>query len=147
MQQLLEQLGPIRRLVVGVSGGVDSVVLAHQLHALGYELIIAHLNHGLRGEASDADALFVRQFAKELNVPCVIDRQAISLIGNVEQNARTVRYRFLEDVRKQMKADLIAVAHHLDDPIETVLMHLLRGAGLRGARGMLVQQERLIRPL
>lgn len=143
-------LGPFpsfTRVVVGVSGGPDSVALADILRRKGYAIILAHLNHSLRGKESDADAAYVRELALRWKVPFVIAKVRIPPGGNLESQARKIRYQFLEKVRKAKKAKFIAVAHHLDDQIETLLMHLRRGAGLRGLVGMRPKQDRILRPL
>lgn len=147
IQQNLRHLQGIKRLVVGVSGGADSVCLALILKEFGYEIILAHLNHGLRGRESDEDAKFVKKLAERLRVPCIALKTVIPTRGNLENNARLVRYAFLEDVRRRLRADAIAMAHHRDDQVETILMHLVRGAGLRGIAGMKFKTGRIIRPL
>ena len=147
LKSTLQKITPFKKVVVGVSGGADSVVLAYALKKLGYEIIIAHLNHHLRGAESDADEKFVKSFSKDLGVLYVVKKGFIPKEGNLENNARKVRYAFLEDVRQKYKADCVAVAHHLDDQIETVLMHMVRGSGLRGQIGIKYQKERLIRPM
>jgi tRNA(Ile)-lysidine synthase len=147
LQSGLKNIPPFKKAVVAVSGGVDSIVLAYGLKALGYEVVIAHLNHKLRGAESDGDQKFVGDLAKRLGVQFVTKTTDIPKNGNLEENARIIRYEFLEDARKKYKADFIAVAHHLDDQIETVLMHMARGAGLRGQVGMQYQNGNIIRPL
>jgi tRNA(Ile)-lysidine synthase len=142
----LVKISPFKKAVVAVSAGADSVVLAFALKKLGYEIVIAHLNHQLRGEESDGDEEFVKNMAKDLGVKCEVKKVNIEKTGNLENNARAVRYDFLEEARIKHKADFIAVAHHLDDQIETVLMHMARGAGLRGQRGMEYQSDTIIRP-
>lgn len=130
-----------------MSGGPDSVALAYILKSLGYPIIIAHLNHRLRGAESDEDEKFVRDLAKRWGVPCVVQKSDISKTGNLENNARQIRYTFLEKVRRAYGAKYIAIAHHFDDQIETVLMHAARGAGLRGLCGMPLKKDAIIRPL
>ena len=147
LQSGLKNIPPFKKAVVAVSGGADSVVLAYGLKALGYDVIIAHLNHQLRGSESDDDQKFVGDFAKRLGVQSVTKTADIPKNGNLEERARIIRYEFLEDARKKYKADFVAVAHHLDDQIETVLMHMARGAGLRGQVGMEYQNGKIIRPL
>jgi len=147
IQKGLKCIKPFKKVVVGVSGGADSVVLAHALKSLGYEIIIAHLNHQLRGKESDGDEKFVKNLAKNWSVLYAVKKGFIPKKGNLENNARKVRYAFLEDVREKYKADCVAVAHHLDDQIETVLMHMVRGSGLRGQIGIKYQKDRLIRPM
>ncbi|MBN2087888.1 tRNA lysidine(34) synthetase TilS [Candidatus Peregrinibacteria bacterium] len=146
-KSVLSKIPSFRRVVVGVSGGADSVVLAHVLNELGYDITIAHLNHKLRGRESDGDELYVMNLAKMWGVGYVGERINIPREGNLENNARNIRYEFLEKVRQECEADYIAVAHHFDDQIETVLMHMARGAGLRGRIGMRPLSDKLIRPL
>lgn len=133
------------QLVVAVSGGQDSVCLLHILvslqERLKLKLHVAHLNHQLRGAESAADAQYVAQLAKQLGVPATLEerdvkdyqaRQRLSL----EEAAREVRYTFLAQVARSIGADRVAVGHTTDDHIETILMHLIRGAGTRGLRGL-----------
>jgi tRNA(Ile)-lysidine synthase len=147
IQKGLRRIKPFKRVVVGCSGGADSVVLAHALKKLGYEIVIAHLNHQLRGTESDADEKFVKDLAKNWGVSYATEKRPIPKTDNLENNAREIRYAFLEDIRQKYKADYIAVAHHLDDQIETVLMHMARGSGLRGQIGIKYQKDRLVRPM
>ncbi|MEJ2596970.1 MAG: tRNA lysidine(34) synthetase TilS [Anaerolineales bacterium] len=134
------QLQPNRLILVGVSGGPDSVCLLHLLVQHGYPLVIAHLNHGLRPEASD-DADFVYQLAHRWKIPFVLGQQDVAVFArqngySLEEGARVARYRFLLKEAAKRDAQAIAVAHTADDQVETVLMHLLRGAGTSGLRGM-----------
>lgn len=133
-------------VVVGVSGGPDSLCLLHLLHALAGEMAlrlhVAHLNHGLRGAEADADAEFVAGYAAALGLPCTIGRAAVAALAeagrlSLEEAARQARYRFLAEVARGVGAETIAVGHNADDQAETVLMHFLRGSGLSGLRGML----------
>ena len=142
-------------LVVGVSGGLDSVVLARLLHAGGYRLHLAHVNYGLRGAASEGDEAFVRALAEALAVPVAVRRadlkQAAGADG-LQAEARAVRYAFFAEVAEAAGADAVAVAHHRDDQAETVLVNLIRGAGPEGLAAMppvraLTDAVRLIRPL
>jgi len=146
-QSILKKIPPFRRVVIGVSGGADSTVLAHMLKDLGYDITIAHLNHQLRGKESDKDEVFVNELAKKWGVGYICERVKIPTTGNLENNARKIRYEFFEKVRQEYEADFIAVAHHFDDQIETILMHIARGAGLRGQIGMGFRSDSLIRPL
>ncbi len=143
----LKKIPPFKKVVVGLSGGMDSVVLTHVLKHLGYEVIVAHLNHDLRGEISEKDEAFVIELAKAWKLPFVSNKAVIPKKGNLEQNARKIRYSFLEEVRLAYGADFVAVGHHFDDQIETLLMHEERGAGLRGKRGMSLVSGHLIRPM
>jgi tRNA(Ile)-lysidine synthase len=127
-------------LVVGVSGGADSLCLLDVLHALGYPLIVAHFDHGLRPESA-ADAAQVRGEAEARSLAFVTERQDVAALAreesfSIEEAARIARYGFLYDQARQNGAQGIAVAHTADDQVETVLMHLLRGAGMAGLKGM-----------
>lgn len=139
-------LRPRSTVVVAVSGGPDSLCLLHALHTLRERymltLHVAHLNHCLRGEESDADAQFVQDLAERWELPATVRSVDVFEIrrqrkGSLEETARQVRYAFLRSVASAMGADCVAVGHNADDQTETVLMHWLRGAGLAGLRGML----------
>lgn len=131
------------RLVVGVSGGPDSLAL---LHALGHtiapgQLIVAHLDHQLRPESA-ADATFVRQLAEAAGLDFYVKtvdvaQMAGELQQSLEEAGRLARYEFLADVARETGAAAVVTAHNADDQVETVLMHILRGSGLAGLRGML----------
>ncbi|MHB1293430.1 MAG: tRNA lysidine(34) synthetase TilS [Anaerolineae bacterium] len=132
-------------IVVGVSGGVDSLCLLHLLRELAGEyrvrLHVAHLDHGLRGETSAEDAAFVADLCRAWGVPCTLERADVPALAAarglaIEEAARQARYGFLASLARRLGARTVAVAHHADDQVETVLMHLLRGSGLAGLRGM-----------
>ena len=146
VKAILDTLPPFKA-VVGCSGGVDSVVLVHVLRALNYPIILAHVNHGWRGRASDWDEEFVQHLAQKWMLSFESCGLQFTKKGNLEALGRDARYSFLEQVRQRYQADFIAVGHHFDDQIETVLMHRKRGAGLRGERGMLFKRGHVIRPL
>ncbi len=132
-------LQPGERLVVGVSGGADSLCLLDCLHRLGHELVVAHLDHGLR-PSSAQEALRVGEIAAALDLPFESERVALDLrnqADSVEEAARIQRYRFLIRISEAWGIETIACGHTLDDQAETVLMHLLRGAGSSGLKGML----------
>ncbi|HKZ70341.1 MAG TPA: tRNA lysidine(34) synthetase TilS, partial [Anaerolineales bacterium] len=133
-------LTPGQTLAIGVSGGPDSLALLHLLIRLRPEydldLRAAHLHHGLRLEA-DGDAEFVAQISEQWDVPCIVDRVDVAALAranrlSIEEAGRQARYAFFARL-----ALTVAVAHSADDQAETVLMHLLRGAGIGGLRGML----------
>ena len=154
-------------LVVGVSGGADSTALLYCLYRLrkawNLQLHVAHLNHDFRGEEADADAEFVTDMALELDLPVTVEKQDPLAyqrergISSFEQGARELRYAFLAKVATSISASAVAVAHTADDLAETVLLHILRGAGLHGLRGMTelapwpwppnLPQLQLLRPL
>ncbi|MEK6588524.1 MAG: tRNA lysidine(34) synthetase TilS [Chloroflexota bacterium] len=130
-------LEPKQRLLVAVSGGPDSLCLMDCLHRLGFRLVIAHLDHRLRPE-SHLEAEFVRGVAGSYGLPAVIETADLQgHRGSLEEAARLERYRFLARVARRRRVRTIAVGHTADDQVETVLMHLLRGAGPAGLRGML----------
>jgi tRNA(Ile)-lysidine synthase len=133
------------KLVVAVSGGADSVCLLHilvkLLKELKIKLHIAHLNHQLRGADSDADADYVADLSRQLGIPATIEKRDV--LGyqkqkhlSLEEAAREVRYRFLAEVARAIGAGRVATGHTRDDHIETILMHLIRGSGTRGLRGL-----------
>lgn len=130
-------LEPKQRLVVGVSGGADSLCLMDGLHRLGYRLVVAHFDHRLRPESS-FEAETVRELAASYGLPVEIgSMDPPRERGSSEQLARVERYRFLARVATRRRIRTLAVGHTADDQVETVLMHLLRGAGPPGLRGML----------
>lgn len=139
-------LSPGDTVVVGVSGGPDSVCLLHLLYRLRNEwallLHVAHLHHGTRSQDSDADADFVANLAREWHLPAsVVERDVPAIAAEndlaLEEAARRVRYAFLASTAGEIGAEHVAVGHNADDQAETVLMHFLRGAGPSGLRGML----------
>ncbi|MEA3253992.1 MAG: tRNA lysidine(34) synthetase TilS, partial [Chloroflexota bacterium] len=136
---------PGQKVVVGVSGGADSVCLLHILagwrEELGIELHIAHLNHQLRGAESDGDAGYVAELADSLNIPATIARQDAGAYRrekkcSMEEAARELRYKFLAGVAADVGARRVAIGHTRDDQVETILMHVLRGTGTYGLRGL-----------
>lgn len=133
-------LDPDLPIVVGVSGGPDSLCLLHLLHRTRQPVVVAHLNHKLRPDAGE-DAQLVQQICETLHkefVLCEEDVREVALAQKVsiEEAARLSRYRFLFEVAAQRNAQAVAVAHNAEDQVETFLMHLLRGSGLAGLRGM-----------
>ena len=129
------------RLLIAVSGGADSVALLYAMYALreraGFTLRAAHVEHGLRGEASLGDAAFVRALCAALDVPFTCDRAALADDGRgMEARAREARYALLLNRARECRADALLLAHHRDDQAETLLLHLLRGSGARGLGGM-----------
>jgi tRNA(Ile)-lysidine synthase len=136
------------RVLVGVSGGGDSVSLVLVLKELGYKTGIGHLNHGLRGLDSDGDERFVSQLASRLGVPFYSQRISIrSEDGNLEAAGRTARKEFFRSVCEREGFEKIAVAHTRDDRVETCLLNLFRGAGLEGMVSMAPVSGNTIRPL
>ena len=138
------------RLLVGLSGGADSVALLRLLLEGGKQVDAVHVNHGLRGAESDGDEAFVRALCAQLNVP-LLTYLAVPPENPGEGWAREVRYGFFRQAMAETQADALVLAHHRDDQAETLLMHLLRGAGLTGLTGMAadatVDGMRILRPL
>jgi len=134
-----------QKLLVAVSGGPDSVCLLHVLFKLrkelGIGLHVAHLDHQLRGDDSRADARYVADLAHRLDIPATIEQRDVATYQtqhriSPEEAAREVRYAFLAQVAEPIGTDRAAVGHTVDDHIETILMHLIRGSGTRGLRGL-----------
>jgi len=151
------------RLLVAVSGGVDSMVLLHILHSLaaegGWRLSVAHFNHQLRGRSSDLDEKLVRQTAEALKLPVTVGRADVKAFAkksrlSLEMAARKLRHEFLARVAREGKIPTIALAHHADDQVELFFLRLLRGSGGEGLAGMkwlscspMDKRVTLIRPL
>ena len=150
-------VAPGGRVLVALSGGPDSVALLHVLRELevrGEVAVagVAHLNHGLRGAAADADERFCRDLADELGLAAEFGYEDVRALANaqhrsIEDAARTARYAFLEAAAGRLGADAIAVGHSLEDQAETFLLRLIRGAGPRGLGGIRPRAGRVIRPL
>lgn len=147
VRQALDECGlkPSARIVVAVSGGPDSLALLYSLVRLQsenrFELHGSHLDHGLRGEASASDARYVAKTFRDLGIPITVDKVDVASYRaehrlSLEEAARDVRYDFLAAVAKEQGANAIALGHTSDDQAETVLMHIIRGSGLNGLKGM-----------
>lgn len=136
------------KILVAVSGGVDSVVLAHLLSKCGYDFEVAHINYKLRGSDSDFDEKLVSELATSLQVPFHNDTR---LIGpnesGIQQKARDLRYAWFKELVVLHNYDAVLTAHHADDQIETLFMRLSRGSGVEGLGGILAKNGFLIRPL
>ena len=132
-------------VLVAVSGGQDSVCLLHVLNKLQkeFDMLVhaAHLDHGLRGPEAEADARYVQELTDKLGIPATIEKRDVNEFNrqkktSLEEAAREVRYRFLDEVAEKVGASRIAVGHTRDDQVETLLMHYLRGTGIQGLRGL-----------
>jgi len=139
-------------LLVGVSGGIDSVVLADLLHRSGLAFAVAHCNFHLRDEESDQDEIFVRALAASYDKPCFVKSFDTAGVAaergiSVEMAARELRYDWFEETRRNHHFDWIVVAHHADDQVETVFLNLARGTGISGLTGMKVVHGKVVRPL
>ena len=140
------------KVIVTCSGGADSIFLLHILNKLGFECVVAHCNFHLRGEESDRDENFVREFCEKENLILLVEhfdtqKYAAKNKLSIEMAARELRYTWFEKVREEHNAQAIAVAHHSDDSIETILLNMLRGTGLRGICGIRPRNEFVVRPL
>jgi tRNA(Ile)-lysidine synthase len=140
------------KILVALSGGADSVALLRVLLLEGYNCVAAHCNFHLRGEESDRDEEFVQNLCRGLDVPLQVihfdtngyaSRKRIS----IEMAARELRYEWFEQVRLQVGASVIAVAHHRDDSVETFLLNLVRGTGINGLKGIAAINGKVVRPL
>jgi tRNA(Ile)-lysidine synthase len=147
-------------VIVAVSGGADSLCLLHLLYRLcgsgkrypGVRLYVAHLDHQLRGEASAHDAATVAALARSWHLPVTIGQADVLALARqerrgIEEMARIARYHFLRALAQEVEATSIAIAHHMDDQVETLLLHWLRGGGLASMVGLQPRQQELIRPL
>ena len=143
-------------VLCAVSGGADSMCLLHLLHSMaeegGFRVAAAHYHHGMRGAAADADAAFVSDWCRERDIPCVVERgdvyaEAQRLGLGVEETGRQLRYEFLRRTAAELGCGRIATAHNADDNLETLLLHLVRGAGLHGLAGIPPRRGEIVRPL
>ena len=143
-------------VLCAVSGGADSMCLLHLLHTWagegGFRVAAAHYNHNLRGAESDRDAAFVAEWCAGQDIPCVIGagdvaHEARARGLGVEETARQMRYEFLRGAADAMGCGRIATAHSADDNLETLLLHLVRGAGLHGLAGIPPRRGVVVRPL
>lgn len=140
------------KVLLAVSGGIDSVVMAHLFIRLGTKIAIAHCNFCLRGDESDKDEDFVRHFAEENGVPFYSVRFGTKDFAaengiSIQMAARQLRYEWFEKIRKENSFTSVAIAHNLNDNIETMIINLTRGTGLTGLTGIRVSGNRIIRPL
>lgn len=140
------------RVLVGLSGGADSVMLLLWLHDEGYYVEAAHCNFGLRGTEADGDELFVSQLCERLDIPLHTTRfdtraEAKKSGTGIEETARNLRYNYFHYLLGERHLDCIAIAHHRDDSIETMLLNLVRGTGLQGLMGIRPCGDGVVRPL
>lgn len=140
------------QVLVALSGGADSVALLLVLLRLGYRCSAVHCNFHLRGAESDRDELFVLELCRSLSVSCKVlhfnTREYAAQHGlSIEMAARELRYREFERLRQESESDVVAVAHHQDDAVETLLLNLIRGAGINGLTGIRVRNGYVVRPL
>lgn len=141
-----------QKLLIAISGGLDSVVMAHMLHALEYDIAFAHCNFQLRGEESDIDEEFVKNLAADLQVEVHTKKFDTESYANqqkvsIQMAARTLRYEWFQKLASNNAYDYILTAHHADDSLETFLINLSRGTGIDGLKGIPSQNGNIIRPL
>jgi len=144
------------RVLAAVSGGPDSVAMLHALHThsaeFGIRLYVAHLNHQIRGEESNLDEVFVHNLAHSFGLEAIIRRVDVPSLREelgmgVEEAARFVRYKFLRDTSTELGANKIAVGHNADDRVESVLLNVIRGAGISGLGSIRPIRGNIVRPL
>lgn len=141
-----------KKLLIAISGGLDSVVLAHVFHELQYAIGLAHCNFNLRGAESDGDEEFVKTLAKQLNTQLFTKQFATEVYANeskesIQMAARSLRYTWFKEIASQHEYDYILTAHHADDALETFLINLSRGTGIDGLTGIPEINGNIIRPL
>lgn len=137
------------KILIGVSGGPDSTCLLNILYKLGYDIVVAHINHGLR-ENAILDEEYVLKLCEKLNVPCFVKKINLKEELNgmtLEEAGRKARYDFFDEICKSENCTKIATAHNSNDNAETVLMNLIRGTGVTGLRGIEASRGNIIRPL
>ena len=155
VKQFIERHELLRKgdqVLVALSGGADSVALLSVLSELGYPCIAAHCNFHLRDGESDRDEAFVREFCQTYSLPLHVrhfdTRTFAKARGlSIEMAARELRYEWFEQLRQQTSSQYIAVAHHQDDSVETFLLNLIRGTGIRGLQGIRQMNGTIVRPL
>ncbi len=145
-------INPGDKILLAVSGGIDSMVMTHLFQSLDYKIGIAHCNFSLRARESDKDEEMVSIYASEHNIPFYSIRFETKAFAkenglSVQMAARELRYKWFEEIRSKHSYDSIAVAHNLNDNIETLIINLIRGTGLTGMTGMRPVSNRIIRPL
>ena len=152
-KQLLEQHSfSTHRYLLAISGGIDSMVLLDLFRQTAANFQVAHCNFQLREEDANGDEMFVREYCGKYNIPfhsVRFDVAAYQKTGNysVEMACRNLRYEWFEQVQQQNRLDVLVTAHHLDDNIETFLINLSRGTGLKGLVGMQIDNGKIFRPL
>jgi tRNA(Ile)-lysidine synthase len=140
------------KIILAVSGGIDSVVMCHLFYQAKFHFAIAHCNFGLRGDESDEDELFVKKLAKKYKVPFYADHLDAAAFAeqekiSIQMAARTLRYKWFDSLLDSEGYHYIATAHHLNDSVETLLLNITRGTGIAGLHGIQPKVKRLIRPL
>lgn len=140
------------KYLLAISGGADSVALLDVCNSLGYDFIIAHCNFNLRGEESLRDEMYVRELAKKYNKPIYVisfDTLNYAEVNNcsIEMAARDLRYNWFDNLLNEHDCEYILVAHHMGDVVETALINLIRGTGIKGLKGIAPINDKVVRPL
>jgi tRNA(Ile)-lysidine synthase len=140
-----------KKLLIAISGGIDSVVLTHLLSTLNFDISLAHCNFNLRGKESDLDEVFVKELAEKLNRKCFTtsfetDKVAKEQKESTQVAARNLRYTWFQEIVKEQDFDAVLTAHHADDNLETFLINLTRGSGLDGFTGIPEINGNIVRP-
>ncbi|MCB9017340.1 MAG: tRNA lysidine(34) synthetase TilS [Prevotellaceae bacterium] len=144
--------GKSDKIIVGISGGADSVALLSVLHGLGYDCVAVHCNFHLRGAESDRDEAFVTEFVERLGmslykVDFETEKYATEKKMSIEMAARELRYAWFAEMKEKERAACVAIAHHSDDVVETFLINLTRGTGIHGLTGIKPKNGDIVRPL
>lgn len=145
------------KIVLGVSGGPDSIAMLDILRQIkdemNFEMYVAHINHNIRGKEADADEEYVKKYCEKYNIKCFSKKIDVPTIAQdkkigTEEAGREVRYNYFEEVLIETKSNKIAIAHNKNDKVETIIMHILRGSGISGLKGIEPKRdEKYIRPL
>ena len=140
------------KILIAISGGIDSVILTHLCHSLNLNIALAHCNFNLRGKESDSDENFILQLAENLDVEVFIEHFDTEIYAktnklSIQMAARELRYNWFEALSKQLQCDYILTAHHADDNLETFLINFTRGTGIDGLTGIPEINEKFVRPL
>ena len=143
---------PSQKVLLAVSGGMDSVVMCDLFSKAKINFVIAHCNFGLRGEESNEDEMFVKKLSIKYKVPFMVTTFQTAGFAETEKisiqmAARILRYEWFEKIRKEQNCNYIATAHHQNDVLETVLLNLTKGTGIAGLHGIRVKNGHIIRPL
>ena len=141
-----------QKILIAISGGIDSVVLSYLLKQQNCIISLAHCNFSLRGDESDGDEYFVRKFASDLRIELFVKRFDTKAYADekgisIQMAARELRYNWFEELMVEHNFDKLAVAHHADDNIETFIINFIRGSGLKGLKGIPLSYQKIIRPL
>lgn len=143
---------PSQKVLLAVSGGMDSVVMCDLFSKAKINFVIAHCNFGLRGEESNEDEMFVKKLSIKYKMPFMVTTFQTADFAETEKisiqmAARILRYEWFEKIRKEQNCDYIATAHHQNDVLETVLLNLTKGTGIAGLHGIRIKNGHIIRPL